>query len=78
MSQEKAPEISKSEFVEWSNSPVTEFIINELVEKTYEHVLSVRACVRSGEYSQASFHEGYIAGLDTILEIQYEDVESES
>ena len=74
MSQaEQSPEISKEEFVEWRKSLVTRFIIGELIQQVNDRVLLVRSHVRGGEFNKASYDEGFIAGLNTILDIDYED-----
>ena len=79
MSQvEQVPEISKVEFVEWSKSRVTRFIHKELTTLSEDYIDSVRSEVRSGDLSKASYYEGIIAGLATILNIEYEDIPNES
>ena len=72
------PEISKADYKEWENNPVTKFIISTLNEQRKLYVEGVRSSVRAGEFNQASYKEGFIAGLETILEIDYEDVDYES
>ncbi len=78
MSQEKAPEIGKEEFVEWQNSPVTKFIFKEFEVRKEAYADSIRVCVRNGDYPRASYCEGLVAGIESILDTQYEDVEDES
>lgn len=78
MSQETAPEISKQDFVEWKNSHVTKFIVAALTQQASDRVFAVRSHVRSDELGKAQYDEGFIAGLYTILDIDYEDVEDES
>lgn len=77
MSQEQIPEISKADFIEWQNNPVTKFIIAELNDQYDQLVNHVRAAVRAGDLPSASFSEGKIDGLISILDVQYEDVEDE-
>ena len=66
-------EISKEEFVEWRKSLVTQFIMNELIQQVNDAVLSVRSYVRAGVFNKASNKYGFIDGLNTILNIDYED-----
>lgn len=74
MSQEQIPEITAEDFKEWSNNPVTKTIINDLTDRKEMYVKYSRTHIREGQYHQATYYEGMIAGLDTILLISYEDV----
>jgi len=71
---QQEPQISKEEFTEWHRSPVTQFIMNELIEQMNDAVLTVRSSVRAGEFHRASNKEGFIDGLQTVLNIDYEEV----
>jgi hypothetical protein len=75
MSQEQTPEISVEDFKEWSNNPVTKTITDQFNDRKEMFIEIVRGNVRAGDYHQASYHEGMIAGLDTFLLTDYEEVE---
>lgn len=71
------PVIQKEQFVNWRKDEVTKFIRNELQFRKDISIERVRHFVREGEYAKASYYEGVIEGLDTILDIEYEDVKDE-
>jgi len=78
MSQPDQREITKEEFVEWCDNDVTKFVLDTLTTQVGHYIDIVRARVRDGDLTGASFYEGLIAGNNNLLLIDYEDVSDES